>query len=98
MAAGEEIAADGRWQSAGRGRMNVTSPANLAGGRERISMADQTYRPTEGLIGNAVIKVIGCGGGGSNAVSRMYRDRIPEVEYISINIFITIPFKQVWFY
>ena len=48
-------------------------------------MADQTYRPTEGLIGNAVIKVIGCGGGGSNAVSRMYRDRIPEVEYISIN-------------
>ncbi|MDA1298117.1 MAG: cell division protein FtsZ [Chloroflexi bacterium] len=48
-------------------------------------MVDQTYRPGEGLIGTANIKVIGCGGGGSNAVSRMYRDRIPEVEYITIN-------------
>ncbi len=36
-------------------------------------------------IGKAKIKVVGVGGGGSNAVSRMYRDRIPEVEYISIN-------------
>ena len=38
-----------------------------------------------GVIGNANIKVVGCGGGGSNAVSRMYRERIPKVEYISIN-------------
>ena len=48
-------------------------------------MVDQTFRPGEGLIGTANIKVIGCGGGGSNAVSRMYRDRIPEVEYITVN-------------
>lgn len=48
-------------------------------------MVDQTYRSSEGLIGTANIKVIGCGGGGSNAVSRMYRDRIPEVEYITVN-------------
>ncbi len=36
-------------------------------------------------IGMANIKVVGVGGGGSNAVSRMYRDRIPEVEYVTIN-------------
>ncbi len=36
-------------------------------------------------IGTAVIKVVGVGGGGCNAVSRMFRDRIPEVEYICIN-------------
>ena len=33
----------------------------------------------------ATIKVVGVGGGGSNAVNRMYRDRIPEVEYIAVN-------------
>ena len=33
----------------------------------------------------ARIKVIGVGGGGSNAVSRMYRERIPGVEYIVVN-------------
>lgn len=36
-------------------------------------------------IGTATIKVIGVGGGGSNAVSRMFRDRIPEVEYLVVN-------------
>ncbi len=36
-------------------------------------------------IGTAVIKVVGVGGGGCNAVSRMYRERIPEVEYIAVN-------------
>ena len=39
----------------------------------------------EGKIGAATIKVVDVGGGGSNAVSRMYRDRVPEVEYITIN-------------
>jgi cell division protein FtsZ len=36
-------------------------------------------------IGLAQIKVIGVGGGGSNAVSRMYQDQIPGVEYIAVN-------------
>ena len=36
-------------------------------------------------IGKANIKVVGVGGGGSNAVSRMFLNRIPEIEYISIN-------------
>lgn len=33
----------------------------------------------------ACIKVVGVGGGGSNAVSRMYRERIPGVEYMIVN-------------
>ncbi len=42
-------------------------------------------RKKDNPIGKANIKVVGVGGGGSNAVSRMYRDRVPEVQYISIN-------------
>jgi len=33
----------------------------------------------------ANIKVIGVGGGGSNAVSRMFRERLPGIEYIVVN-------------
>ena len=33
----------------------------------------------------ARIKVIGVGGGGSNAVSRMFRERIPGVDYMVVN-------------
>ena len=36
-------------------------------------------------VGNIRIKVVGVGGGGSNAVSRMYRERIPGVEYMVMN-------------
>ena len=32
-----------------------------------------------------VIKVIGCGGGGSNAVNRMIEAKIKGVEFIAIN-------------
>ncbi len=35
--------------------------------------------------GAARIKVVGVGGGGSNAVSRMFRERVPGVEYIVVN-------------
>jgi cell division protein FtsZ len=35
--------------------------------------------------GNPVIKVIGVGGGGSNAVSRMFKEKIPGVEYYAVN-------------
>jgi len=35
--------------------------------------------------GVATVKVIGVGGGGSNAVSRMYRQPIAGVEYVAIN-------------
>ena len=33
----------------------------------------------------AKIKVVGVGGGGSNAVSRMFRERIPGIEYLVLN-------------
>lgn len=36
-------------------------------------------------IGRAVVKVIGVGGGGCNAVNRMFHDRIDGVEYIGVN-------------
>ena len=33
----------------------------------------------------ARIKVVGVGGGGSNAVSRMFRERVPGIEYMVVN-------------
>ena len=36
-------------------------------------------------IGQAKVAVIGVGGGGSNAVNRMYRNKIPYIEYATIN-------------
>ena len=35
--------------------------------------------------GVPLIKVLGIGGGGSNAVSRMYKDKLPVVEYYALN-------------
>ena len=35
--------------------------------------------------GFASVKVIGVGGGGCNAVARMYRERLPSVEYVAVN-------------
>ena len=35
--------------------------------------------------GTATIKVVGVGGGGSNAISRMFKERIPGVEYVVVN-------------
>ena len=35
--------------------------------------------------GNPVIRIIGVGGGGSNAVNRMFSERVPGVEYFAIN-------------
>ena len=32
-----------------------------------------------------LIKVIGVGGGGGNAVGQMYRDQIPDVRYLVVN-------------
>ena len=40
---------------------------------------------TRDQIGHTKIKVVGVGGGGSNAVSRMFRDPIRGVEYIVVN-------------
>ena len=40
---------------------------------------------TPQIDGLAQVKVIGVGGGGCNAVNRMYRDRVPGVEYLAVN-------------
>src|SRR3990172_1317154 len=48
-------------------------------------MADDILITQESTISIPKIKVMGVGGGGSNAVSRMYRDRLPDVDYIVIN-------------
>ena len=45
-----------------------------------------TYAPGAGKpYGSPVIKVIGIGGGGSNAVSRMFKEKVVGVEYYAIN-------------
>ena len=46
------------------------------------SYADAYATNTDGL---AQVKVIGAGGGGCNAVARMYRERVPGVEYLAVN-------------
>ena len=48
-------------------------------------MGDRSGPSNGDTIGQVTIKVVGVGGGGSNAVSRMHRDPIAEVEYIAIN-------------
>ncbi len=39
----------------------------------------------ESPIGRTVIKVVGCGGGGSNAVDRMVASRIEGIDFIAVN-------------
>ena len=39
----------------------------------------------EKTYGSPTIKVIGVGGGGCNAVSRMYEEKVPGVDYVGIN-------------
>ena len=50
----------------------------------------ERFDETDGLIpeigrGVPLIKVLGVGGGGSNAVSRMYKEKLPVVEYYALN-------------
>ncbi|HBU4195082.1 TPA: cell division protein FtsZ, partial [Klebsiella pneumoniae] len=42
------------------------------------------FEPME-LTNDAVIKVIGVGGGGGNAVEHMVRERIEGVEFFAVN-------------
>ena len=47
---------------------------------------DSTFEMVQQInAGSPCIKVVGIGGGGSNAVSRMFKDKLPVVEYYSIN-------------
>ena len=48
--------------------------------------ADNTFEMVQEINAGAPnIKVMGIGGGGSNAVSRMFKDKLPVVEYYSVN-------------
>ena len=47
---------------------------------------DNTFEMVQEInAGSPNIKVMGVGGGGSNAVSRMFKDKLPVVEYFSVN-------------
>ncbi|MBI4200708.1 MAG: cell division protein FtsZ, partial [Chloroflexi bacterium] len=46
---------------------------------------DNRPEATDEHIGAATIKVIGVGGGGCNAVSRMYREHLHGIEYLALN-------------
>ena len=47
---------------------------------------DNTFEMVQEINAGAPnIKVMGIGGGGSNAVSRMFKDKLPVVEYFSVN-------------
>ena len=59
----------------------MQSPQELEAALDAAAYAPQNRQG----YGMAVVKVIGVGGGGSNAVARMYRSPVPSVEYISIN-------------
>ncbi|MCI0779190.1 MAG: cell division protein FtsZ, partial [Chloroflexi bacterium] len=65
-----------------------TPDASAEDGTEARAAAPVTApipRPPGQPAGVARIKVIGVGGGGSNAVARMYRQRMPGVEYVAVN-------------
>jgi cell division protein FtsZ len=62
--------------------MVLDSSASWEPGNET---ADQSELLPEIARGVPLIKVLGVGGGGSNAVSRMYKDKLPVVEYYALN-------------
>ena len=53
---------------------------------ESLEEPENTFEMVQEInAGAPTIKVVGVGGGGSNAVSRMYKEKLPVVEYYSIN-------------
>ena len=53
---------------------------------EPASEPENTFEMVQEMnAGAPIIKVVGVGGGGSNAVSRMYKEKLPVVEYYSVN-------------
>jgi len=58
---------------------------NSASWEPRPEMTEQPEKVPDIVGGVPLIKVVGIGGGGSNAVSRMFKDKLPVVEYYAIN-------------
>jgi cell division protein FtsZ len=50
-----------------------------------MDMFGSSQIDSQAQVGMAQVKVIGVGGGGCNAVNRMYRERVPGVEYLAVN-------------
>jgi cell division protein FtsZ len=46
---------------------------------------EDTDESISNRIGKATVKVIGVGGGGGNAVNRMFQERVQGVEYLAVN-------------
>ena len=61
---------------------NLVAP--MASNTRQKSMADDLIQIAN-VTTPRIIKVIGVGGGGGNAVGQMYRDNIPEVRYLVAN-------------
>jgi len=53
--------------------------------RGRIMYMENIQDPGTYRVGMAIVKVIGVGGGGCNAIARMHQERIQGVEYLGIN-------------
>jgi cell division protein FtsZ len=62
--------------------MTFENPVSWESGRQMNDPIDLIPEIARGV---PLIKVLGVGGGGSNAVSRMYQDRLPVVEYWALN-------------
>ena len=61
-------------------------PTKILAPRESLHGFEDTFELVQEVnAGAPSIKVFGVGGRGSNAVSRMYKDKLPVVEYWSIN-------------
>ncbi|MBM3940223.1 MAG: cell division protein FtsZ [SAR202 cluster bacterium] len=67
----------------GKGSTLTPMPQPTPRAESQLSGAARHEGPAP--IGQVVIKVLGVGGGGSNAVARMYRQRVGAVEYIAVN-------------
>ncbi len=63
---------------------NFYEADNDYGLRRQAQIGEKTAEPME-LTNDAVIKVIGVGGGGGNAVEHMVRERIEGVEFFAVN-------------
>ena len=58
---------------------------NSASWEPNSDLSDHSNLVPEIARGVPMIKVLGIGGGGSNAVSRMYKEKLPVVEYYAMN-------------
>ena len=58
---------------------------NSASWEPNSDLSDHSNQVPEIARGVPMIKVVGIGGGGSNAVSRMYKEKLPVVEYYAMN-------------